>query len=77
MESTATKYFDKGFYFDKRQLAHHHPNLGIDLDSMGIDHDLLEEEDEEDEDKGKDKEKEKENNKERGEEKGDTNLFSP
>ncbi|GFY95327.1 hypothetical protein Acr_10g0007120 [Actinidia rufa] len=38
----------------KRQLAHHHPNLGIDLDNMGLDHDLLEEEEEEE--KGEDNE---------------------
>ncbi|GFY91190.1 hypothetical protein Acr_07g0013860 [Actinidia rufa] len=42
-----------------KQLAHHHPNLGIDLDNMGLDHDLLEEEEEEKaEEKGEDKEEE-------------------
>ena len=74
METTASKYFGEGFNFYKRQLAHHHPNLGINLDGMGIDHDLLEEE-EEAEEKGDDKEKEM--NKERGGEKGDTIPFSP
>ena len=44
VESVASKYFDEGFNFCKRQLAHHHPNLGIDLDGMSLDHDLLEEE---------------------------------
>ncbi|GFS36288.1 hypothetical protein Acr_00g0045150 [Actinidia rufa] len=34
----------QGFDFCKRQLARHHPNLGIDLDSMGLDHNLLAEE---------------------------------
>ncbi|GFS33589.1 hypothetical protein Acr_00g0029460 [Actinidia rufa] len=42
MESVASKYFGEGFDFCKRQLAHHQPNLGIDLDGMGLDHDLLE-----------------------------------
>ena len=66
MESLAGKYFGEDFEFCKRQLAHHHPNLGIDLDNMGIDHDLLKEED------GK-----KEENKGKGKEKGDINSFSP
>ncbi|PSS08034.1 Ribose-phosphate pyrophosphokinase [Actinidia chinensis var. chinensis] len=56
----------EGFDFCKRQLAHHHPKL-----SMGLDHDLLEEEPEEEaEDKGEDKEKEE------NKEKGDTSPFS-
>ncbi|GFS36694.1 hypothetical protein Acr_00g0047470 [Actinidia rufa] len=52
------------FDFCKRQLAHHHPNLGIDLGGMDMDCDLLEKE-------------EAEENKEQGEGKGDTNLLSP
>ena len=60
VESLASKYFGKGFDFYKRQLAHHHRNLGIDLDDMGIDHDLLEEEEDEVEKKGENKEKGKE-----------------
>ena len=63
------KYFGNGFDFCKRQLAHHHANLGIDLDNMGINHDLLEKEEDEAGKKGR--------NKEKGEEKGDTNPFSP
>ncbi|GFY95620.1 hypothetical protein Acr_10g0010050 [Actinidia rufa] len=66
VEFVASKYFGEGFDFCKRQLAHHHPKLGIDLDGMGLDHDLLEEA----EDKGEDKEKEE------NKEKGDTNPFS-
>ncbi|GFS30819.1 hypothetical protein Acr_00g0014330 [Actinidia rufa] len=64
VESVASKYFGEGFDFFKRQLVHHHPNFGIDLDGMGLDHDLLEEEDEaeEEEEEG---DKEKEGNKER------------
>ena len=52
----ARKYFGECFDFYKRQLAHHHPNLGIDLDGMGIDHDLLEKEEDEVEEKGEDRE---------------------
>ena len=40
--TSASTYFGEGFNFCKRQLAHHHPNLGIDLDSMDMDGDLLE-----------------------------------
>ena len=69
MESLASKYFGEGFDFYKRQLAHQHPNLSIDLDDMGIDHDLLEEEEDEAYKKGENKEKVKD--------KGDTSPFSP
>ncbi|GFY92797.1 hypothetical protein Acr_08g0011930 [Actinidia rufa] len=48
VENFSLKYFGEGFDFCKRQLAHHCPNLGIDLDNMGLDHDLLTEEEEED-----------------------------
>ena len=41
VESLADKYFGEGFDFYKRQLAYHHPNLSINLDDMGIDHNLL------------------------------------
>ena len=57
MESLDGKYFGDDFNFCKRQLAHHHPKLGIDLDDMGIDHDLLEEEENEVEKKQKTKER--------------------
>ncbi|GFZ06719.1 hypothetical protein Acr_18g0008890 [Actinidia rufa] len=43
IDSAAT-YFGEGFKFCKRQLAHHHPNLGIDLASIEMDTDLAEEE---------------------------------
>lgn len=43
VESIASKYFSEGFNFYKGQLAHYHPNLGIDLDGMGLDHDVLKE----------------------------------
>ncbi|GFS38856.1 hypothetical protein Acr_00g0059850 [Actinidia rufa] len=59
--------------YNKGQLAHHHPNLGIDLDGMGLDHDLLEEEEEKEEER----DKEKEGNKKKGEEKDDASPFSP
>ncbi|GFS36611.1 hypothetical protein Acr_00g0046960 [Actinidia rufa] len=65
VENSSSEYFGKGFDFCKRQLARHHPNLGIDLDGMVFDHDLLEEEKE-----VKEREKE-ENNKSKG------SSFSP
>ncbi|GFY87075.1 hypothetical protein Acr_05g0007140 [Actinidia rufa] len=46
-----------------RKLAHHHPNLSIDLDNMGLDHDLPEEEEAEDKGEG---DKEKKGNEEKG-----------
>ena len=33
--TSASSYFGEGFDFCKRHLAHHHPNLGIDLDGHG------------------------------------------
>ncbi|GFY87602.1 hypothetical protein Acr_05g0012410 [Actinidia rufa] len=74
VEFVTFKYFGEGFYFYKRQLAHHHPNLGIDLDGMGLNHDLLKEKDEAEEEEG---DKEKEGSKEKGEVKGDTLPFPP
>ena len=44
VEDFASKYFGEGFDFYKRQLRRHHPELAIDLESMGLDHDLLTEE---------------------------------
>ena len=44
VENAAFRYFVKGFDFYKRQLVVHHPNLGIDLDAMDMDHELLEKE---------------------------------
>ena len=40
----ASAYFGKDFDFCKRQLAYYHPNIGIDLDSMEMDRDLIERE---------------------------------
>ena len=63
---SASKYFGDGFNFCKKQIAHHHPDLGIDLQSIGIDVDLIkddkdeaDEKEEEDKDKDKDKDGEK------------------
>ena len=66
VESETSKYFGEGFDFCKRQLAHHHPNLGIYLDDMDKDRELLKKE-----------EVEAEENKEKGEGKGDINPLSP
>ena len=40
---SAATYFGEGFEFCKRQLAHHHPNLGIDLAGFEMDINLAEE----------------------------------
>ena len=42
--TSASNYFGVGFDFYKRQLAHHNPNLGIDLDNMEMDCDLFKKE---------------------------------
>ncbi|GFS32985.1 hypothetical protein Acr_00g0025730 [Actinidia rufa] len=68
VEATASKYFGEGFDIYKRQIAHHNPDLGFDLEGMSIDHNLLKEEE---------AEEEKNKNMEKGEENGDTSLFSP
>ncbi|GFZ19771.1 hypothetical protein Acr_28g0004760 [Actinidia rufa] len=74
VEVVATKYFGKGFDFYKRQLRHHHPDLAIDFEGMGLDHDLLDEEEQEGEQGDVDAE-----NKEEEEKKEDeaTSSFSP
>ncbi|GFY95689.1 hypothetical protein Acr_10g0010740 [Actinidia rufa] len=46
VELTTFRYFGEDFNFYKRQLCHHHPDLNIDLEGMGIDVNLLEEEEE-------------------------------
>ncbi|GFS41560.1 hypothetical protein Acr_00g0075100 [Actinidia rufa] len=56
-ELTASKYFGKGFDFGKRQLNCLHPDL--DIQDMGIDTNLLEEEEEKDKEKEEEKEGEK------------------
>ena len=52
VEDAASKYFGEGFDFYKRQLRRHHPDLAINLENMGLDHDLLAEEDENEEGEG-------------------------
>ena len=47
VELTASTYFGKGFEFCKRKIARHHPNLGIDLQGMGVDAELFKEEENE------------------------------
>ena len=51
VENVASKYFSERFDFYKRQLAIHHPKLGINLDAMDMDHELLEKEGRETEEK--------------------------
>ncbi|GFY91349.1 hypothetical protein Acr_07g0015450 [Actinidia rufa] len=53
VEDAASKYFGKGFNFCKQQLGQHHPALAINLEDMGLDQDLLAEEDEAEEEKQK------------------------
>ena len=67
---SASKYFGEGFNFCKRQIAHHHPELDIELQSISIDADLIEDEKDEAE------EKEEEEKEEDGE-KGNTSPISP
>ena len=53
VEDSASKYFGEGFDFYKRQLRRrHHPDLAINLEDMGLDHDLLSEEDKDEEGEG-------------------------
>ena len=52
VEDAASKYFGEGFDFYKWQLRHHHPDLAINLEDMGLDHDLLPEEDDGEEEMG-------------------------
>ena len=52
VEDAASKYFGEGFDFCKRQHRRHHPELAINLEGMGLDHDLLTEEDEDEEGEG-------------------------
>ena len=66
------KYFGEGFDFYKRQLRRHHPDLGIDLEGMVINQDLIEEEEE-----AQKKNEEKKEKTEENKEKGDTSPFSP
>ncbi|GFZ10862.1 peptidoglycan-binding LysM domain-containing protein [Actinidia rufa] len=74
VEFIASRYFGEGFDSCKRQISRFHPDLNI--QSMGIDTDLLEEEEEEEEEEdGEEGEKEEEQEKEG--ENGDTSPLSP
>ena len=81
VEFSAFDYFGEGFDFCKRLIAHHHPDLYIDIQGMGIDADLLEEEEkeveEEDEEEEEEDENEKEKEEEKEKEKGDASPLSP
>ena len=63
VELTGSKYFVEGFNFCKRQIAHHYPNLGIDIQGMGIDANLLKEEEKVEEEEEEEKEKEEQQEK--------------
>ena len=52
IKDAASKYFCKEFDFYKRQLRRHHPDLAINLEDMGLNHDLLTKEDEDEEGEG-------------------------
>ncbi|GFZ17251.1 hypothetical protein Acr_26g0005210 [Actinidia rufa] len=41
VRGSASSYFDDGFDFCKRQLAHQYPDLGVDLEDVEMDHELL------------------------------------
>ncbi|GFZ02215.1 hypothetical protein Acr_15g0008230 [Actinidia rufa] len=41
MRGSASSYFSDGFDFCKRQLAHQYPDLGVDLEDVEMDHELL------------------------------------
>ncbi|GFS36301.1 hypothetical protein Acr_00g0045210 [Actinidia rufa] len=76
IEASSFKYFSEGFDFYKWQLRCHNSNLAIDLEGMGPDHNLLDEEDEELEEKQKKKKEEQKGEKEKKEGE-DTSPFSP
>ncbi|GFZ00948.1 hypothetical protein Acr_14g0005830 [Actinidia rufa] len=41
VRGSASSYFGDGFNFCKRQLAHQYPDLGVDLEDVEMDHELL------------------------------------
>ncbi|GFZ02200.1 hypothetical protein Acr_15g0008090, partial [Actinidia rufa] len=41
VRGSASSYFSDGFDFCKRQLAHQYPDLGVDLEDVEMDHELL------------------------------------
>ncbi|GFZ09195.1 hypothetical protein Acr_20g0010030 [Actinidia rufa] len=74
VEDVVSKYFSERFDFCKRQLRRYHPDLAIDLEGMGLDHDLLAEEDGAGEEEN---EKEGENEEDGGKDKSDANPLPP
>ena len=80
VELTGSKYFSEDFNFCKRQIASHYPDLGIELQGMRIDQDLLEEEEKEEKEKEEKEKREKEMEEQQekeGEENGDTSPITP
>ena len=56
VEDTSSKYFGKCFDFCKRQLLHHHSEIGIDLEGMELNVSMLEEEEgEQEEERGEER----------------------
>ncbi|XP_057495641.1 uncharacterized protein LOC130780636 [Actinidia eriantha] len=51
VRGSASSYFGEGFDFCKRQLAHQFPNLGVDLEDVEMDQDLIAQEEAEAEEK--------------------------
>ncbi|GFZ00930.1 hypothetical protein Acr_14g0005650 [Actinidia rufa] len=65
---SVSSYFADGFDFCKRQLAHHYPDLGINLDDIEMDHDFLTKEEAEAEEKERKEAEERRENEARVEE---------
>ena len=70
VEDASSKYFGKGFDFYKPKFCRYYPDLAINLEDMGLDHDLLAEEED-----GEEENKEGKNADNAEEDKGDTNPF--
>ncbi|XP_057509130.1 uncharacterized protein LOC130791815 [Actinidia eriantha] len=51
VRGSASSYFGEGFDFCKRQLAHQYPDLGVDLEDVEMDQDLIAQEEAEAEEK--------------------------
>ncbi|XP_057496274.1 uncharacterized protein LOC130781192 [Actinidia eriantha] len=56
VRGSASSYFGEGFDFCKRQLAHQFPNLGVDLEDVEMDQDLIAQEEAEAEEKAAEEE---------------------
>ncbi|GFY85497.1 hypothetical protein Acr_04g0002350 [Actinidia rufa] len=77
VEATTSKYFCVGFDFCKRQLHRHHLDLAIDVEGMGLNYDLFDDEEEKELEEKQEKENEdKKGEKEKKEGEG-TSPFSP